>query len=338
MNQPLVSVVVPIYNVEKYLDRCITSVVNQTYKNLEIILVDDGSTDNCPAMCDDWAKKDSRIKVIHKKNAGLGMARNTGIDNAQGKYIFFFDSDDYVDLSVAKKCVDTIIKNNSDVVIYGRYDVYDDGRIEEKKITVSESCFDAESIKNKLLPGMFTYDMGFGVSSCGKMFNAELIKNNNLRFKSESEIISEDAYFALEFFSKTDSAVVISDMFYYYCKRNNSLTRSFKKDRQNQNNIFLEKSLQYVKEASLPETVETHIKARYLLYSLEAIKQVYSSDLSAKEKKNEIYKIFKDPVLLSSLEKNVLSLESVFVKIFFASVKKKCFFISFLLLWLRSLK
>lgn len=338
MNQPLVSVVVPIYNVEKYLDRCITSVVNQTYKNIEIILVDDGSTDNCPVICDDWAKKDSRIKVIHKKNAGLGMARNTGIDNAQGEYIFFFDSDDYVDFSTAEKCVETITRENSDVVIYGRYDVYDDGRIEERKITVTVRCFDAESIKNELLPGMFTYDMGFGVSSCGKMFSTDVIKNNNLRFRRESEIISEDAFFALEFFSKINSAVVISDMFYYYCKRNNSLTRSFKKDRQKQNDIFLEKSLQFAEKSSLPNTVAIHIKARYLLYSLEAIKQIYASDLNAKEKKNEIYKIFKDPALISSLDKNVLSLESVFVKVFFTSVKHKFFFLSFLLLWLRSLK
>ena len=89
--EPLVSVVIPIYNVEKYLDRCVSSVVNQTYRNLEIILVDDGSPDNCPAMCDAWAERDSRIRVIHKKNNGQGMARNSGMDIATGKYIFFFD-------------------------------------------------------------------------------------------------------------------------------------------------------------------------------------------------------------------------------------------------------
>ena len=98
-----VSIVVPVYNVEKYLDRCIESIVNQTYKNLEIILVDDGSTDSCPQMCDEWGLKDSRIKVVHKENAGLGMARNTGIDNALGEYIFFFGSDDYVDVTTVEK-------------------------------------------------------------------------------------------------------------------------------------------------------------------------------------------------------------------------------------------
>ncbi len=91
IDNPLVSVVVPVYNVEKYLDRCVQSVVNQTYENLEIILVDDGSTDKSAPLCDSWAKADSRIKVVHKKNSGLGMARNTGLESACGKYIFFFD-------------------------------------------------------------------------------------------------------------------------------------------------------------------------------------------------------------------------------------------------------
>ena len=94
--EPMVSIVVPVYNVEAYLDRCIESLVNQTYKHLEIILVDDGSPDNCPMICEKWAGLDERIKVIHKENAGLGMARNTGLEHATGDYICFFDSDDYV--------------------------------------------------------------------------------------------------------------------------------------------------------------------------------------------------------------------------------------------------
>lgn len=89
MKAGLVSIVLPIYNVEKYLDRCIESVINQTYRNLEILLVDDGSPDDCPQKCEEWAKKDGRIKVIHKANAGLGYARNTGIENASGEYICF---------------------------------------------------------------------------------------------------------------------------------------------------------------------------------------------------------------------------------------------------------
>ena len=92
----VVSIVVPVYNVENFLDRCVQSIVSQTYPFLEILLIDDGSTDACRRLCDDWAEKDSRIRVIHKNNAGLGMARNTGLEHATGKYVLFVDSDDYI--------------------------------------------------------------------------------------------------------------------------------------------------------------------------------------------------------------------------------------------------
>ena len=99
MKQPQISIIIPVYNVEKYLNRCIESVVNQSFKELEIILVDDGSPDNCPQMCDDWATKDSRIKVIHQNNAGQAAARNNGMKIASGNYINFVDSDDWIDLN-----------------------------------------------------------------------------------------------------------------------------------------------------------------------------------------------------------------------------------------------
>ena len=92
-----ISVIVPVYNVEKYLDRCVESIVNQTYKNLEIILVDDGSSDNCPQLCDEWTQRDERIKAVHKQNGGLADARNAGLEIAAGDYVGFIDADDYID-------------------------------------------------------------------------------------------------------------------------------------------------------------------------------------------------------------------------------------------------
>ena len=121
----LISVIVPVYKVEKYLDRCVESIVNQTYKNLEIILVDDGSPDNCPAMCDAWAKKDSRIKVIHKENGGLSDARNAGMRLASGEYICFVDSDDWMDRNT-EMTIDKIISRigNRQSVIVLQHDLY----------------------------------------------------------------------------------------------------------------------------------------------------------------------------------------------------------------------
>ena len=111
-----ISIIVPIYNVEKYLDKCIKSIVNQSFKNLEIILVDDGSLDNCPAICDEWTKKDYRIKVIHKENGGLSDARNAGLSVASGDYIAFVDSDDYIEPDMYEKLLKVAIDNNCDIV------------------------------------------------------------------------------------------------------------------------------------------------------------------------------------------------------------------------------
>ena len=118
---PLVSVIIPVYKVEKYLDRCIESVVNQTYKNLEIILVDDGSPDNCPAMCDTWAERDARIKVIHKKNGGLSDARNVALDIVKGEYVTFVDSDDMILPNAVELFIHTLSQNRCDTVLTAKY-------------------------------------------------------------------------------------------------------------------------------------------------------------------------------------------------------------------------
>ena len=117
-----VSIIVPVYKVEPYLERCVKSILAQSYTDWELILVDDGSPDHCPEMCDTYATEDKRIKVIHKANAGLGMARNTGLDAATGDYIFFFDSDDYVAPTIAEKCIASALENESDAVIFGYSD------------------------------------------------------------------------------------------------------------------------------------------------------------------------------------------------------------------------
>ena len=152
MIKGLVTVVLPVYNVEQYLDRCINSVVNQTYKNLEIILVDDESPDNCPKMCDEWAKMDSRIKVIHKKNQGLGYARNTGIDNATGEYIYFVDSDDYIALDTIELAYKAAVENNADIVTFGYNQVDSNGNIQKSYIPKPQkNIYEYAEIQNEFL-------------------------------------------------------------------------------------------------------------------------------------------------------------------------------------------
>ena len=127
--EELISVVVPVYNVEKYIDKCINSIINQTYKNLEIILVDDGSPDNCGNICDEYAKKDNRIIVIHKENGGLSDARNTGIEVSKGKYITFIDSDDYISDNYVSFLYNLIIEYKADISIGKHYVLYENGEI-----------------------------------------------------------------------------------------------------------------------------------------------------------------------------------------------------------------
>lgn len=116
---PKISIIVPCYNVEKYLERCLLSLVNQSLKDIEIILIDDGSLDNCPQLCDEWREKDSRVKVIHKPNGGLGYARNSGLEIAQGEYIAFVDSDDYVDTCMYEQLYNSTDKGKHDAVLCG---------------------------------------------------------------------------------------------------------------------------------------------------------------------------------------------------------------------------
>lgn len=141
MTHPKVSVIVPIYNVEKYLDECIVSLLNQTLEDIEIILVDDESPDNCPKMCDEYANKDKRVKVIHKKNGGLGFARNSGLDVATGEYVAFIDSDDFIDLDMIEHLYNVATEYNADEVRCG-IKFYVGGKFTERhdvdKLTVLE--------------------------------------------------------------------------------------------------------------------------------------------------------------------------------------------------------
>lgn len=177
MNNELISVIIPVYKVEKYLDECIQSVINQTYKNLEIILVDDGSPDNCGKICDEYAKKDNRIKVIHKENGGLSSARNAGLDIARGEYISFIDSDDYVSKDFIKNM--SIQMANADLIICGMKNVYkEDEKCDEKENVVikNETLTFIEANQKLIKPKNEIY-----VTACNKLYRRELF--DNLRFE-----------------------------------------------------------------------------------------------------------------------------------------------------------
>lgn len=191
-----VSIIVPVYKVEKYLDRCVESLINQTLKNIEIILVDDGSPDNCPALCDKWAKKDDRIKVIHKENAGLGFARNSGMEIAKGRFIGFVDSDDYVKNDMFERLFLAATKENAEIAMCGFRCI--GGIMTEKEDDVQDiNCFDEYTVfsgkdgVDKLMLDICgarpeeSQDSKYGFSSVKNIYSAEVIKQNNIKFLSE---------------------------------------------------------------------------------------------------------------------------------------------------------
>lgn len=228
---PKVSIIIPCYGVEKYLDRCMNTIVNQTLKEIEIILVDDGSPDRVPEMCDEWKLKDERIKVIHKKNAGLGYARNSGLEIATGEYVAFVDSDDFVELGMFSRLVETSEEGFYDAVFCGLKKQLDSGENRlvhdfSNVTTFSKSQMDLLSL-SFLLKTELIQNERLLMSVWHGIYKRSLIEDLKLRFYSEREILSEDLPFQVVFVKNCSKIKFIPDFLYSYCYNNNSLTHKF---------------------------------------------------------------------------------------------------------------
>ena len=269
-----VSIIVPIYNVEKYLDRCVQSLLCQTLRDIEIILVDDQSPDRCPQMCDGYMKRDSRIKVVHKKNAGLGLARNSGMEVASGEYIAFVDSDDYVDLDMFESMY-TVAKNqDADFVRVDNYKERVDGTITNQEYIppMREGLYEKDELREKLLYpqlGMLPEDNGSKYVSCSvwrNIYRKAIIDEHSITFVSERELISEDIPFNLEFMMYAKRAVVINRKFYHYIVNDKSLTQTYRPDRFEREIILYNDLIRRTKEKGIYDEcrvrLERHLLAR----------------------------------------------------------------------------
>ena len=214
-----VSVIIPVYKVEKYLNKCIESVVNQTYQNLEIILVDDGSPDSCPKICDEWAEKDGRIKVIHKLNEGQSVARNAGLKIFTGDYLTFVDSDDYISLNLIEECMNEIKDN--DFLVFGYNFVDSSERIFKGLIPQDQIIWfkDHMTLFICIMWQIKIFDKNYGVCPTGvwtRLYNSRIIKEKNLYFQDTREIFAEDLYFNLNCFLLSEKAKFLNDPYYNY--------------------------------------------------------------------------------------------------------------------------
>lgn len=221
----LISVIVPVYNVEKYLDRCIKSIINQTYSNLEIILVDDGSTDNSGRKCDEFALCDDRIKVIHKKNGGVSSARNAGLDIAIGDFIGFVDSDDFIELEMYETLIKNIKENNAEISCC-QIQTSNINEEKSKFYTNNSKLFYRDEIVNNFFFNEFV--RGFIVSPCNKIIAIKAI--DNIRFRSY--VLAEDFLFIFEVLMNCNRIHYDSKIGYHYCHRENSaMTSKFSEKR-----------------------------------------------------------------------------------------------------------
>lgn len=234
--KPRVSVILPIYKVEKYLDRCMHSLLNQTLKDIEIIMVDDGSPDNSPTMCDRYAKEDSRVKVIHKQNAGLGFARNSGLEIATGDYIAFVDSDDFVSVTAFEILLKVALEENADYVMCGYKSVRNNICVSEHKDVNQKMVMEVPDCYN-VLRGMIgidpdsEYSYRHNYSVWHGIYKSTLFTEGGIRFCSERDLISEDLIFHLSLIPLCRKIVIIPDLLYNYCLNDNSLTTTYRKGR-----------------------------------------------------------------------------------------------------------
>ena len=286
----LVSVIIPIYNKEKYLERCIKSVINQTYKNFELILINDGSIDNCGFICDQYAKSDERIKVIHKDNGGVSNARNVGINQAKGEYITFIDADDYVQKEFLEKLVKPIIDNNVDVSICGfeTHDSYTDKLLNSNKY-YKKFCCNIQTFLTNYFQPLYHNDVINRVTN--KLLKKSIIDKYQLQF-DERYSNHEDRIFMIQIISKSNSIANLDECLYNYMTNiKDSLVRQYQYNDIEANWILFHTIYNFLTKNKASEEIYNYIYNNFGYRFASCISRMYrKSKLSSRDE----YNIFND--------------------------------------------
>lgn len=339
MTKGLVSVVVPVYKVEKYLDHCLKSIVSQSYENLEIILVDDGSPDRCPEICDSWAQKDGRIKVFHQENQGLSAARNVGIAHATGQYICFFDSDDFVDSETVRHAYDVAEKENTDLVIFGISFVNEAGEERGREIPCTQRwVYVGDQVREELLPELVGKNPRTGksaqvmLSAWRVLFSMELIRRTNWKFVSEKEVISEDVYSLLALYKNVDKVAILSEPLYCYRVNEQSVSRSYRPDRFAKNRQFYLQCVALCKECGYSDEVKRRCYEPYLANVFATLKQAVVYYGNYGKAIAELRTMINDPVFQSVLTEKKKDRDGFNKKLFYWAARNKLYFLCYFLL------
>lgn len=304
----MVSVIIPVYNVEKYLKQCIDSVLQQTYTDIQVILVDDGSSDGCGKICDTYRLADPRVEVIHKQNGGLGYARNSGLALAKGEYVIFIDSDDWIEADHIERLVCAAEAAGADAVIHGFKKCSDQGKIYAKPTLVKLGDY-TNVLEEILYPmiaadGRVKLDKTLPVAAWCKMYRTDVIKKNDLQFVSERECISEDIMFDLVFFPKCKKVSIIDEYGYNYRFNPNSISNSYNPKRTERMQELFRRMMQWREEIGLADDAEVLLRLYrcYIMKCRIGIELIAHSNLSIAEKKKEAKKILDHPYTLEALQ------------------------------------
>lgn len=274
MNDALVSIIVPVYNVEKYLPKCLDSLICQTYKNIEIICVNDGSPDNSLAILEAYAKKDERIRIISQENKGASEARNNALNNANGEYIMFVDGDDWVDTDTIEIAFNTLKEHNADVVMWDYVREFENASL-PKNIYKENKIFKDGDIR--LLHRKFAGPVGSELKTpenadalapaCVKLYKRECIYDYDIRFFDIRKIGTyEDGLFNFEIFQNIKKVVYINKPLYHYRKNNSGSTTSvYKENLISQHELVHKYILEQIKQKSLDSSYETALSNRIAL-------------------------------------------------------------------------
>lgn len=322
---PLISIIVPVYNVKKYLDNCIQSLVSQTYSNIEILLVDDGSTDGSGEICDKYADKYTFIYSFHKKNSGLGLTRNYGLERAKGTYVTFVDSDDYARSDLIMKLIMPILGDATiDTVIGGFTKVTDSGGklfTKQNKIEI----FEGKKVKNKLFPRMLgslpniSDSLKPSVWNC--LYSMNIIKKYQLKFISERKIISEDVEWDSKYFAAAKKVELIDSISYFYRNNPMSLSMKYKSSRFSEYVYFYKYMKDRLNEMEMNPTALIRLQKYFFVSIVVSISQLKKQSFS--EKYKQIKMICNNSVVREVINQYPISRLSFKQKVFVIMLKQR---------------
>lgn len=298
----LVSIIIPVYNTEKYLEHCITSVLNQTYKNIEVILVNDGSTDNSGEICDKYATKDCRIKVIHQKNSGVSTTRNIGISVAVGQYIQFIDSDDSIDPIMTENLINAV-NDNIQLVICGYKSINLD---RQNRINAKEYCPN-EYIYNKtdfMLHFADFFNSDLINPPWNKLYSANLIRKYNIHYL-ENINLGEDLLFNLDYIKICDFIATVNTPLYLHLNQDmNSLTTGYKKDFFINQKMLFESVRKFILDNGCYEENQDLIQTKFTDRIVVCLQNLFhkSSDLNLDSRRKKILQIIYDESVADNIK------------------------------------